>query len=163
MKSCLRLGRLRFRLRLRVSPENSVFFCTLLSLARARSLSLSPSLSLLTVALCARAHCERVDVGKGSKLSRDIKSWLAIWPGRIFISTLCATSCLSLSASVECSQSRVDQAAAVHPITDPIRSDPSATRPRRAPFKLIVCNRPCYRLIVREQTSSTTRSAPGFT
>lgn len=85
--------------------------------------ALALSLSLLTVALCARAHCERVDVGKGSKLSRDIKSWLAIWPGRIFISTLCATSCLSLSASVECSQSRVDQAAAVHPITDPIRSE----------------------------------------
>lgn len=41
MKSCLRLGRLRFRLRLRVSPENSVFFYTLLSLARARSLSFS--------------------------------------------------------------------------------------------------------------------------
>lgn len=41
MKSCLRLGRLRFRVRLRVSPENSVFFCTLLSLARALSLSFS--------------------------------------------------------------------------------------------------------------------------
>lgn len=46
MKSCLRLGRLRFRLRLRVSPENSVFFYTLLSLARARSLSLFLHLSV---------------------------------------------------------------------------------------------------------------------
>jgi len=119
--------RVRFGFLARRIAENSMFciqqrilsvFTNTHSLRHSRSLALSVSLSpslnvVLSQRQLATERSKRPTNRKGSKLSRDIKSWLPIRPGRIFISTLCATSqCLLLwrccSVSVSESQSEFE-------------------------------------------------------